>query len=125
MLGRRVAKNMKKGRRASSRTKPARKATSAGNGSGASAADRKAEGRKSVTKVIDRLFAQERWADARAVLAKELAREPDSHWLRARLSTTYYEELNYDRALEEVEEARRLAPDCPLVLWEYAGTLDA
>jgi hypothetical protein len=125
MLGRRVAKNMKKVRLGKSVTKVARKATSAGNGSDAKGAERVPVRGKNRTNTINQLFAQERWAEARAVIEKELARDPDSHWLRARLSTTYYEKRNYERALEEIERAYRRAPDCPLVLWDYAGTLDA
>lgn len=98
---------------------------SAGNGSGARGADNAPFPGKSLTKTINRLFAEQRWAEARAILDKELARHPDSHWLRARLSTTFYEERKYERALEQIERAYRHAPDCPLVLWDYAGTLDA
>jgi tetratricopeptide (TPR) repeat protein len=125
MLGHRVARNMKKDRPAKGESRAARKATSAGKGSGARDAKTKAVNGKNRTKTLNRLFGQEQWAEARVVIEKELARDPDSHWLRARLSTTYYEERNYHRALEEIERAYRRAPDCPLVLWDYAGTLDA
>ena len=33
-------------------------------------------------------------------------------------------ESDYQEALRWVEKAREIAPDCPLVLWDYAGTLD-
>jgi tetratricopeptide (TPR) repeat protein len=125
MLGLRLAKNMKKARPAKSATRVARKAMSAGNGSGAKDAERRRSSGKNLTTTLNRLFAQERWAEARTVIEKELARDPDSHWLRARLSTTFYEERHYEQALEQIERAYRLAPDCPLVLWDYAGTLDA
>lgn len=36
---------------------------------------------------------------------------------------TYYEERNYNKALEFDERAYKIAPNCPLVLWDYAGTL--
>ncbi|HEV2739432.1 MAG TPA: hypothetical protein VGU66_12685 [Candidatus Elarobacter sp.] len=50
--------------------------------------------------------------------------QPDSHWLLSRLALTYYEQFEYARALEIEEKARALAPDCPLVLWGYAGALE-
>lgn len=121
----RVAKNMKKVRPAKRGTVAVRKPTTAGNGSGARDADKRAANGRSLTKTINRLFAQENWAKARSILEKEMAAEPDSHWLRTRLGTTYYEERNYERALEEIEQAYRRAPNCPLVLWDYAGTLHA
>ena len=58
------------------------------------------------------------------MLNKLLEEEPDSHWVLSRLSNTYYEERNYEKALEYVVQALELAPHCPLVLWDYAGTLD-
>lgn len=76
---------------------------------------------------INRLFAEEKWADARALIEREMKRpgNDDDHWLLARLATTYYEQRQYDEALRHLESARKLAPRCPLVLWEYAGILDA
>jgi tetratricopeptide (TPR) repeat protein len=74
---------------------------------------------------IEELIAQERWADARKQIERELKTRPDSHWLLTRLSTTYYEEMDYSTALGLVLRAYGLAPNCPLVLWDLAGTLDA
>lgn len=76
---------------------------------------------------IDDLFAKEKWKEARALVEKEMAKRGDEpgHWLLARLATTYYEERRYKKALQLVEKALALAPHCPLVLWDYAGTLDA
>jgi tetratricopeptide (TPR) repeat protein len=125
MHARRISKNMKKGWPAKSATREARKGTSAANGSDASAAKTKSPSGKTFSKVLNQLFDHERWPEARALIEKELAHDPDSHWLRARLSTTYYEERNYAWALEEIERAYRQASNCPLVLWDYAGTLDA
>lgn len=76
---------------------------------------------------INDLFVREDWRTARALIEKEIAKrhgEP-GHWLLDRLATTYYEERKYKTALKLLEQARSLAPDCPLVLWDYAGTLDA
>ena len=74
---------------------------------------------------VEDLIAQERWADARERIERELETRPDSHWLLTRLSTTYYEERNYSTALSLALRAYGLAPNCPLVLWDLAGTLDA
>ena len=49
--------------------------------------------------------------------------QPSSHWLLTRLSLTYYEERKYALALRHVQRAAELAPRCPLVLWDWAGTL--
>jgi tetratricopeptide (TPR) repeat protein len=78
-------------------------------------------------KQVDQLFADEQWAAARALLEKELRKpgQKNDHWLLTRLSTTYYEEQNYPEALKWVEQAYKHAPNCPLVLWDLAGTLDA
>jgi tetratricopeptide (TPR) repeat protein len=67
---------------------------------------------------------QEKWEEARLLLNKLLEEESDNHWVLARLSTTYYEERNYEKALEYIVQALDLAPRCPIVLWDYAGTLD-
>lgn len=75
---------------------------------------------------INDLFAREKWTEARALIEKEVAkRDEANHWLLTRLATTHYEERQYKKALQLLEQARTLAPDCPLVLWDYAGTLDA
>ena len=125
MLGHRLANDMKKERPAKSATRVARKAMSAGNGKSARDAERSSIGGKNLTKTLHRLFTQEALVEARTLIEKELVRDPESHWLLARLSTTFYEERQYEQALRQIERAYRLAPDCPLVLWDYAGTLDA
>jgi tetratricopeptide (TPR) repeat protein len=60
---------------------------------------------------------------ARSLILRELPENPRSHWLLTRLSLTYYEQRNYRRALQIVQKALRLAPKCPLALWDYAGAL--
>jgi tetratricopeptide (TPR) repeat protein len=76
---------------------------------------------------INTLFEQEKWKEARALIEKARAKPGagDDHWLLTRLATTYYEERNYKKALQLSEQARELASDCPLVLWDLAGALDA
>lgn len=76
-------------------------------------------------KKIEQLIADERWRDARAVILKELEKDSESHWLWDRLAVTFYEERDYESASKHIETAYQLAPACPLVLWDYAGTKDA
>jgi tetratricopeptide (TPR) repeat protein len=105
----------------------ARRATSdAANIFDASARVRLMESDMSLSEKINNLFAAEQWAEARALIEKAMAKSgKDDHWLLARLATTYYEERKYKKALTLLEKARALAPACPLVLWDYAGALDA
>lgn len=80
-----------------------------------------------LTQQINDLFAREEWRTARALIVKEMDKRGDDpgHWLLDRLATTYYEERKYKKALRLTEKALALMPDCPMVLWDYAGTLDA
>ena len=71
------------------------------------------------------LFQNGQWADARKLLEAELAKEPDNHWLRTQLGVTYYEQQQHEEALKHFQAASRFMPDCPLVLWNTAGALDA
>ncbi|HVS37904.1 MAG TPA: tetratricopeptide repeat protein [Gemmataceae bacterium] len=73
---------------------------------------------------INDLFEHEKWMDARRLLEQRLKAEPDSHWLLTRLGTAYYEQKNYKKALNLSEKAYKLAPHCPLVLWDLASTLE-
>jgi tetratricopeptide (TPR) repeat protein len=74
--------------------------------------------------LINDLFMKEEWIEARKIILKLLRSEPNDHFLFTRLSTTYFEEKKYKKALEYVQKALRISPHCPLVLWDYAGTLD-
>ena len=73
---------------------------------------------------IEERIAAEDWEAARRLIQAQLVTEPESHWLLTRLSLTYYEQRDYQRALELVKKAFSIAPRCPLVLWDYAGTLE-
>ena len=73
---------------------------------------------------IESLIAADDWKGARKVITADLRKEPDSHWLLTRLALTYYEEFQYETALALEEKALALAPKCPLVLWDYAGSLE-
>ena len=76
------------------------------------------------TEHINTLFRKEEWKKARGIIRAELKNTPDSHWLWTRLATTYYEEHQYSKALSLEKRALQLAPNCPLVLWDLAGTMD-
>jgi len=73
---------------------------------------------------IEKYIEEEKWEKARKEILKELRSHKDDHWLIIRLSTTYYEEKKYKKAFELAAKALKLAPNCPLVLWDYAGTLN-
>jgi tetratricopeptide (TPR) repeat protein len=77
-----------------------------------------------MSKEIEKLIDAEDWQAARKLIRAALRKEPDSHWLLTRLGLTYYEERDYKKALYYDTQAMELAPNCPLVLWDYAGTLD-
>lgn len=73
---------------------------------------------------IERAIGREDWKCARRLIRADLRREPENHWLLARLSLSYYEEFDYRRALTLAQQALDLAPRCPLARWELAGALE-
>ncbi|MEW6619835.1 MAG: hypothetical protein AB1422_10955 [bacterium] len=75
-------------------------------------------------KKIEIYISREEWRKARLLISRELKKSPDDHWLVTRLGSIYYEEYEYEKSLELSEKAMKLAPKCPLVLWDYAGSLD-
>lgn len=76
-----------------------------------------------MTKEIERLIEQKKWAKARALIQEQLVSAPTDHWLWLTLSLTYYEQKQYEKALECSKLAVEYQPDCPLALWHYAGSL--
>jgi tetratricopeptide (TPR) repeat protein len=80
--------------------------------------------RASAGEKIELEIARENWIGARKLIEAEQRREPGNHWLLTRLSLTYYEQRQYAKALELTTQALKLAPSCPLVLWDHAGTLE-
>jgi tetratricopeptide (TPR) repeat protein len=72
---------------------------------------------------LDYYFRTENWKKARESIYFELLRKPQDHWLMTRLSMTYYEEYDYKNSLKISTEAFKIAPNCPLVLWDYAAAL--
>ena len=53
---------------------------------------------REVSRLINRLFKEEQWEQARIFILKLVEEEPDNHWLLVRLSDTYYEEKKYNDA---------------------------
>jgi len=75
--------------------------------------------------IINRLFKEEKWREAKVILNGWLNKEPDDHWALTRLASAFYEEENYKKSLELVKKALKLKPRCPLALWDFAGTLSS
>lgn len=71
---------------------------------------------------VERLIAAEKWPEARRLLRALLKDRPEDHWLLSRLALTYYEQREYEKALELELQAVRVAPRCPLALWGLAGS---
>jgi len=73
---------------------------------------------------IERALDADDWVGARKLIRAGLRRKPDDHWLLTRLATTFYEQRQYQRALNLQLKALQIAPYCPLIIWDYAGSLD-
>lgn len=78
-----------------------------------------------ISKLINQYFKIEDYEGAKKLLHKEIKKTPSDHWLYAQLSISYYELFDYKTALEHVEKAINLSPDCPLALDYYATILFA
>lgn len=72
---------------------------------------------------IEKLIDQKQWGKARKLIQEELPAAPTDHWLWMMLSLTYYEQKEYGKAMECSKRGVEYAPDCPLALWHYAGSL--
>jgi tetratricopeptide (TPR) repeat protein len=59
------------------------------------------------------------------LLEKEREKDPENHWLVTQLGVTFYEQRRYEDAVELFLASRQIVPDCPLTLWNLAGTLDS
>jgi len=66
----------------------------------------------------------EEWNKAIKLAKSLLKHSPKNHWLLTNISSSYYEARQYATALRYAEKALKIAPACPLVLWDYAGSLD-
>lgn len=72
---------------------------------------------------VEHLMQTENWTAARSSIEKQLHHKPDDHVLLTRLAAVFHELQEYERSLRCSERARQLSPSCPLVLWDFAGTL--
>lgn len=81
--------------------------------------------RKTLNDQIDDYFRREEWEKARRLLEREWEKDPDNHWLLTQLGVTYYEQQRYEEALPFFQASLRIVRDCPLTLWNLAGTLNA
>ncbi len=50
---------------------------------------------------------------------------PKDYWLLTRLSEEYYHQNKISKALDTSQKAKKMAPDHPLVLWDYGCALEA
>lgn len=74
---------------------------------------------------INALFQRSEWKKARQLLEKEQEKDPSAHWVLTQLGVTFYEERRYKKALQFFEASKQIVPDCPLTIWNFAGTLDS
>lgn len=74
---------------------------------------------------INDLFQRCQWEEARQLLEIARAKDPENHWILTQLAVTFYEQKRYDEALKLLQESLRIVADCPLTLWNLAGTLEA
>jgi tetratricopeptide (TPR) repeat protein len=80
----------------------------------------KAKFKKKQYRTVNQLIWDEEWEKAQVLALTLLEDEPENHWLLAELAETYYEQRNYEKALGYIEQALKIAPHCPLVLWHYS-----
>jgi tetratricopeptide (TPR) repeat protein len=69
------------------------------------------------------LYRERKWAEARIPLEESLRDEPDDHWLLFNIGETYFEERNFEKALEYEERALKIEPRCPKALFDSAEAL--
>ncbi len=74
---------------------------------------------------INSLFCQCKWEQARNILEVARERSPRDHWVLTQLGVTFYEQHKYEDALKLFLASRDIVDNCPLTLWNHAGTLDA
>ena len=74
---------------------------------------------------VETLIREGLWEDARALIERELAGQPENHWLLTHLGVTYYEQQRYSDSLRPLLASLEIVPDCPLTLWNIAGALGA
>jgi tetratricopeptide (TPR) repeat protein len=73
--------------------------------------------------LFNKLWKESNWKELETCLLKWIGEDPESHWLLAQLAEVYYLQKQFDKALEYAEKAWKLAPHCPLAIWEYSESL--
>jgi tetratricopeptide (TPR) repeat protein len=81
--------------------------------------------KNTISKTINDLFERCEWEQARRLLEKEREQDPNNHWVLTQLGVTFYEQKKYEEALKLLLASLKIVGDCPLTLWNLAGTLDA
>ncbi len=79
---------------------------------------------RGLQRTIDRELERGAFKRARDLLLGAIRENPSSHWLWTTLSEVYVQQKQDARALTTNQRAIRLAPHCPLVLWNHANALD-
>ena len=74
---------------------------------------------------IKDLLRREKGLEARQLLERERETDPKNHWLITQLGVTFYEQGEYENALQFFLASLEIVADCPLTLWNLAGTFDA
>jgi tetratricopeptide (TPR) repeat protein len=80
---------------------------------------------KGLSTKIDDLFHQGEWEEAQRILEAERVQTPGNHWVLTQLGVTFYERHKYEAARTIFLQSLGIKDDCPLTLWNLAGTLDA
>jgi tetratricopeptide (TPR) repeat protein len=75
------------------------------------------------TIIINKLFKENKWIEARNILLGWFKEKPGDHWALTRLSSTYAEEGDFAKALECLEKALKIEPNCSLALSDYTESL--
>ena len=78
-----------------------------------------------LTQKIEDSLGREEWERARKLIERELAVQPKDHWLLTQLGVTHYERGRYEESLTPLLASLEIVSDCPLTLWNLAGSLDA
>jgi tetratricopeptide (TPR) repeat protein len=73
--------------------------------------------------IFNKLRHQGNWSELEKNLLEWLTEYPDDHWLLAQLSDVFYLTKRFDKAVEYAEKAWKVAPHCPMVLWQYSEAL--
>lgn len=79
--------------------------------------------------LINKAFARAKTPADYKAIAKAIRREMrtssrwSAHWFLTNLACCYYEQRRYRTALQYDIAALVIAPNCPMVLWNYAGSL--